>query len=452
MTDNKQKFRVFIGDPDLPQMFIMFLPIFIDRILNSFIGTVHSYFVADAGEAVISAISLANQVNSMLTSVFFCVCSAVIVVVAQLVGAGERDRAALTVGHTLTFSVYGISVIGLLFVLFPSFVMKLFFGDVDKLILDEAVNYIRLFGISLPFEATFQTCACACRGYNEHKIPMFVSVSGSVVKLFFSFLLIKIFKLGVVGAALSVAFGSIYMAFVAYAVLYKRNWIAPFKSCLHVNFSLLKNVFYLGVFSSTEHFSSVFAGTIKTGFLVPFGTSHITASSVFNTLASLLETTPFAMTTIVRNYVAIGIGSKNMSRVHTMIWKCYIYNVTLSVITHAVSFFLFPHLFPLYTQNPETLALLSTLLIINTLADPLIHIFTVNIRAALDGAGDARFATIITIICLLLFNLGLGYVLTVSCGLGIIGASLSAVASELVKSIIYFARYKSGRWKNHVMV
>ena len=91
MTSNTQKFRVFFGDPDLPQMFMMFLPIFIDRILNSFIGTVHSYFVADAGEAVISAISLVNQVNGMFTSVFFCVCSAVIIVVAQLTGAEPQN-------------------------------------------------------------------------------------------------------------------------------------------------------------------------------------------------------------------------------------------------------------------------------------------------------------------------------------------------------------------------
>ena len=131
MTGNTPKFRVFFGDPDLPQMFMMFLPIFIDRILNSFIGTVHSYFVADAGEAVISAISLANQVNSMLTSIFFCLCSAVIVVVAQLVGAGDRERASLTVGNTLTFTAYGTAAVGIVFALFPSWVMTLFFGDID---------------------------------------------------------------------------------------------------------------------------------------------------------------------------------------------------------------------------------------------------------------------------------------------------------------------------------
>ena len=154
------------------------------------------------------------------------------------------------------------------------------------------------------------------------------------------------------------------------------------------------------------------------------------------------------MNTIAKNYVAIGIGSNNISRVHTMIWKCYIYNVTLSLITRVGSFFLFPHLFPLYTQNEETLSLLAALLVINTISHPLIHIFTGTIRAALDGAGDARFATVVTIICLFIFDLGLGYILTVSCGLGIIGPSLSAVASGLVKSIVYFVRYKSGRWKN----
>ncbi len=433
-------------------MFMMFLPIFLDRILNSFIGTVHSYFVADAGEAVISAISLANQVNSMLSSVFFCVCSAVIVVVAQLTGAGERDRASLTVGHALVFTVYGTAAVGIVFALFPSWIMTLFFGDIDPLILEESIKYIRLLGISLPFEAIFQTCACACRGYNEHRIPMFVSVSGSVIKLITSFFLIKIFKFGIVGAALAILVGRIYCALIGYTVLRRRNLIASVLKCIRVNFSLLKNVFYLGVFSSTEHFATVFAGTIKTGYLVPFGTSHITASSIFSTFSELLNTTPFTMTTIVRNYVAVGIGSKNIAKAHQTIWKCYIYNVFMAIIAWLTAFITLPHIFPFYTENEETLALLGIILTINTFAIPLVSIFTVTLRAALDGAGDAQFATIVTIICLFVFDLGLGYILTVNCELGIIGSTVSSVASLLVKAVVYFIRYKSGRWKNHVMI
>ena len=452
MTSNPPKFKVFFGDPDLGQMFMMFLPIFVDRILNSLIGTVHSYFVADAGEAAISAISLANQVNSMLTSVFFCLCSAVIVVVAQLVGAGNRERASLTVGHTLVFVTYGTAVIGLIFALFPSWIMTLFFGDIDPSILNESVKYIRLLGISLPFEAIFQTCACGCRGYNEHRIPMFVSVSGSVIKVIASFILIKVFDYGIIGAAIAILLGRIYCSIVGYTVLYRRKWIVSIKECIRVNFTILKNVFYLGIFSSTEHFTTVFAGTIKTGYLVPFGTSHITASSVFGTFGELFNTIPFCMTTLVRNYVAIGIGSKNITKAHHMIWKCYIYNVTLSIIMWVTGFFALPHIFPLYTQNEETLALLATILLLNTFGQPILAIFSGTIRAALDGAGDAKFATIVTMTCLFIFDLGLGYLLTVNMGLGIIGATISGLCSMLVKSIVYFVRYKSGKWKNHVMV
>ena len=158
------------------------------------------------------------------------------------------------------------------------------------------------------------------------------------------------------------------------------------------------------------------------------------------------------MTTLVRNYVAIGIGSKNLTRAHHMIWKCYIYNLTLSTIVRIIAFTTLPHLYPLYTQNPETLAIIGVVLLINTIATPLISIFTVTIRAALDGAGDAKFATVVTLICLVVFDLGLGYILTVRCGLGLIGATWSSVASAFVKAIVYFIRYKSGKWKNHIMI
>ncbi len=452
MTSNTQKFRVFFGDPDLSMMFKMFLPIFIDMLLNAFIGTVHSYFVAGAGEVVISAISLVNQVNSLISAVFFAATSATIVVVAQLRGSGYVERVALVVGQTISFTVYGTAIVALLFCLFPSQVMTLFFGKIDPAILAESIKYIKLIGISLPFYVVFQTCACACRGYDEHKIPLLVSVSGSIINLFFAFLFIRVLSLGIIGAALSLIISRVYMAIVGYAVLFRRKWIAPIKDCIIVKFSVIKNILYLGFFSSTESIITSFAGTLKTGFLVPFGISHITASSVFNSFSGLLNVSVSVMGTLTTTFVAKSIGSGDGKKAREMFIKCLIYTFTMNVITWGAAYFILPYIFPYYTDNPETLRLLGYILLINAIGNPTVILFVSITRQAFNGAGDAKYSTIVSIICMLIFNLGLGYVLTVTCNLGITGSTLSGFISAFVKGIIYIFRYKSGRWENHIMV
>lgn len=82
-----------LRDPDIPLIFSIFIPVFIDMILNNLIATFHSYFVADLGDSAISAVGLAGQISGLFITLFTSLCSAVTVVVSQYKGAGDMDGA-----------------------------------------------------------------------------------------------------------------------------------------------------------------------------------------------------------------------------------------------------------------------------------------------------------------------------------------------------------------------
>ncbi len=450
MPTSKAKLK--FKDPDFKMLFSMFFPIFVDMILNNFIGTVHGYFVADAGEDVLSAIGLVNQVNDLVSIVFFSACSATMIVVAQLHGIGKDSRAKLAVGQAITFTSFGTLLIALLFALFPKAVMGLFFGSMDKTILSHAYKYIPLLGFSLPFYCICQICCCSSRGFDNHKLPLVISVSGSIVNLILAYIFIRVFKLGIIGAGVSLIASRIFSAGCGIILLCRKKWIAPLKKSLMLRFSVLKGILYLGFFSSSEQIVTSFAGTFKTRFLAGFSTSHINASSIYSTLSGLLSVPCQVISTMITTLVAKNISKGETALAKRYFVKCSLYSFTLTAIVYLAAYLILPYIFPAYTDSPETLALLKYILIINAIASPTLTLVVTNLRAAFNGAGDARFPTIISIICMLILNLGFGYLFTVVFNWGIIGSTLSAHLSSLVKIIFFYTRYKRGKWVKKVLI
>lgn len=438
--------RLFGNDPDLRMLVTMFLPIFIDMILNNVIGTVHAYFLADAGETVISAINLVNQVNGLISTLFFAACSATMVIVAQLRGAGKHEEAARAVGQTMFFTIYGTGAIAVLFSIFSSQIMMLFFGNIDTSIMSEAIKYIPLLGISLPFYAVFQVCACASRGFDNQRIPLIISVSGSIVNVILAFVLITVLKLGVIGAGVSLIISRFASALFGYLFLSKLKWISPLKDCVRVRLHVIKPVLTLGFYNSIANVITSYASTIKTGFLSSFSIAHISASSIFSPFASLLNVPTSVITTMITTLVARNLALGDIKRAKQLIWKCFTYNIILNALVYVAAYFILPHLFKSYTQTPETLELLRGLLIITCILTPVISTYVSTLALSFNSAGDARFSTVVNIGCMLVFNLGFGYVFTVVLNGGVLGSYLSAHLSAIAKAVIFTVRYKSDRW------
>ena len=115
---------------------------------------------------------------------------------------------------------------------------------------------------------------------------------------------------------------------------------------------------------------------------------------------------------------------------------------------------LFPHLYKLYTDNAETLTLLNKMMVIHiimmVIANPFVNIIT----NAFKGAGDAWYCTVISVICMWVVNVGLGIFLAADfgLGLGVIGSLISGNASVIVKSIIYFFRFRTDKWMKKKLV
>ena len=71
----------------------LLIPLALDQLLNSFMGTVDTLCVSNLGSAAISAVSLVDSINILIVQAFFALASGGTVVCSHYLGCRDKKRA-----------------------------------------------------------------------------------------------------------------------------------------------------------------------------------------------------------------------------------------------------------------------------------------------------------------------------------------------------------------------
>lgn len=71
----------------------LLIPLALDQLLNSFMGSVDTFVVSNLGSAAISAVSLVDSINMLIVQAFFALASGGTVVCSHYLGLRNREHA-----------------------------------------------------------------------------------------------------------------------------------------------------------------------------------------------------------------------------------------------------------------------------------------------------------------------------------------------------------------------
>lgn len=74
------------------KLIALMLPLAVDQLLNSFMGTVDTLVVSNLGSAAISAVSLVDSINILVVQAFFALASGGTVVCSHYLGCEKKER------------------------------------------------------------------------------------------------------------------------------------------------------------------------------------------------------------------------------------------------------------------------------------------------------------------------------------------------------------------------
>ena len=264
------------------QLWALLIPLMVEQVLNSLMGTADTMMVSNVGSAAISAVSLVDSINTLILNIFSALATGGAIVCSQYIGK-QRTDSANAAGRQLILSMFVIStIISAVCVIFRAPLLSLIFGKVDADVMQNALIYMLITGLSFPFIGLYNASAALFRSSGNSKLPMTVSMISNCINIVGNAIFIFGLKLGVAGAALSTLTSRIFCAAVIMYIqtkpkqtIYISNYLA-----IRPDLPMVKMILGFGIPTGIENGMFQFGKLAIQSTVSTLGTTAIAAQAM----------------------------------------------------------------------------------------------------------------------------------------------------------------------------
>ncbi len=426
----------------------MILPLFVDQLLLILVTFLSSLMIAQAGENALSGVSLVDMINSFLFYIFISLASGGSVVISQYMGNKNKTFAQMSAAQIIGMNSLISLVISIVLFIFHQPIITLLFSKADPLIVSTASTYFFLSILSYPFYSLYQSGNAIFRSIGNTKVPMLSSIMMNFLNFFGNALSIYVFHVGVLGFGLSAiiarVIASLFVFFVA------TSGATGFQVFIHQIFQfkkeIIQRILKIAIPSSIE--DGVLNGSkiILASLIASFGTAHIAANGVANSLVTIGISYALASNLVMVSVVGQCVGANDYDQARYYIKKIIKWMYVMNAILMILQTVFTPFLIQLYHLSSETASITFNLVLIHNVFALFMWPLSFTIPNALRSAGDSRFTMMNSIFAVLVFRVGFTLILSLHFGLGIYGIWISMIIDWLVRASLNIVRYRSNKW------
>ena len=430
------------------QIRALVIPLIIEQLLASLMGTIDTMMVSAAGSAAISAVSLVDAINVLIIHVFSALAAGGSIICAQYLGRGDRREANET-GRQLVLCVTLLSsavMIG--FIALRSPMLRLIFGSVEPDVMSSAQVYLLITALSYPFIALYNAGAALFRVDGNSRLPMAVSTICNLINIGGNALLIFTFKMGAAGAALSTLASRVLSAVAVLCFLRQEKQTIVVRDYFSIRPQMKRiwNIMAVGVPTGVENGMFQFGKLVIQSTVSTLGTAAI-AGQAMTQLLELLASNAAMGVGIALMTVAgrlLGAGMIDEARAATR-RLCLWAEGTVVVMCALIALGVAP-LTRLCALEPEAAAITVQLTLIICAVKPFIWMTAFIPAYALRAAGDVRFTMLVSSITMWSCRVVVSVVLMRAFHMGPLGMWIGMFSDWFVRSVIFLVRFHGDKW------
>ena len=212
----KFNLKVKIDLDKIREIIILGSPMSFQRILFTVVNIIIARLIAIFGADAIAAQKIGVQIESITFMVIGGLNGAVTSFVGQNYGAKKFERVIQGYKSSIKIGILYSSVTALVFMFMPKVLVEIFLKDEDTVLI--ACKYLQIVAVSQIFSAVEMVSNGLFTGMGKPKIPAYISIIFTVLRIPMAFILIKL--CGLDGVWWSISSSSILKGLISY-ILYK---------------------------------------------------------------------------------------------------------------------------------------------------------------------------------------------------------------------------------------
>ena len=434
----------------------LLVPIIMEQLLNTLMGTVDTMMVSNVGSAAISAVSLVDSINVLIIQAFSALAAGGAIVCAQYIGQRNKEKANESARQVL-FIITAISVAVSLFCLvFQKPLLRLIFGSVEEKVMRASEIYFFYTALSFPFIAAYDSAASIFRAQDNTRGPMTISMISNVMNIAGNAIMIWAFHMGVAGAALSTLISRIFCAVVVLIQLRKeregQEIVVRDYFKIRPNWSMIKRILGIGIPSGVENSMFQLGKLAIQSTVSTLGTAAIAAQAMTNILENLNGIAAIGVGVGLMTIVGQCLGAGRKDEAVYYIKKLCVIAEIVVLTSCLIVFALTKPVTILGGMEKESADMCFHMVMWITIMKPLVWTMAFVPGYGLRAAGDVKFSMITSCCTMWACRFCLCVFLIRVMGFGPMGVWIGMFADWTVRSIIFTWRFHSRKWLQHKVI
>lgn len=430
------------------------VPVILEQLLNSFMGTADTMMVSNVGSAAISAVSLVDSINVLLIQAFSALAAGGTIICAQYMGQRNYERANKSARQVL-FIILSISAaVTILCLLFKDPLLHFIFGKVDADVMEASSVYFLFSAASYPFIALYDSGASIFRAQENTKGPLIISVISNVMNIVGNAILIWGFNMGVAGAAIATLVSRIFCAVVVLWQLRKNRQPIVVRDYLKIrpDRKLIGRILGLGIPSGIENSMFQLGKLAIQSTVSTLGTTAIAAQAMTNNLEMLNGTAAMGVGIGLMTIVGecIGAGREDEAVYYVKKLSCVAEMIIIGCCL--LVFALTKPITILGGMEPESARMCFQMMAWITVVKPLVWVVSFIPAYGMRAAGDVRFSMITSCVSMWVFRFCLCLFLIRVIGMGPLAVWFGMFTDWTIRGIVFIWRFHSRKWLKHKVV
>ena len=436
------------------QIWALLIPLMVEQVLTSLMGTADTMMVSTAGSAAISAVSLVDAINVLVIYVFSAMATGGAIICAQYLGRGDREQAQET-GKQLILTVTAISVVvTVILIALRAQLLKLIFGQVEADVMENALIYLLITAISYPFIALYNAGAALFRVDGNSRLPMVISMISNFINIALNALLIFGFHMGAAGAALATLVSRVICAVAIMIFLRQPRQAIVVRDYRKIRPDMKRvlSIMAVGIPTGVENGMFQLGKLAIQSTVSTLGTTAIAAQAMANVLEGVNSNAQIGIGLGMMTIVGQCMGANRLDEAKHYIKRLTGYSYAATFIACALTALAVKPVTVISGMEPAAAALTIHMTMVICIVKPLVWSMAFTAAYGMRAAGDVRFSMIMSAMVMWLCRVVIATALMRFMGFGPMGVWIGMFCDWTVRAIIYVIRFRSGKWATHKVI
>lgn len=380
------------------QLLIFFFPILVGSFFQQLYNTVDSVIVGQfvGKEALSSVGGSAGQIISLVVGFFTGLSTGATVIISQYFGADKKKEIEESLHTSYAFSVIGGILLGVLGIAMAPKILE--WMNTPQELMKDSVVYVRVYFTGLIFIFIYNMGAAILRAIGDSKRPLYYLIVCSFVNIILDLVLIIVFRLGVLGAAVATLVAQAVSAVLVTATLmYKTNGMKLYISKIRFYGKMLQGILTIGLPAGLEAVMYSVSNIIVQVAINNFGVDTMAAWTAYSKIDFIFWMINSAFGIAIMTFVGQNYGAGKWERIRKGTKICLgmalVSAVSVSIILISAEHFLFG----IFVNDAEVISIGIRMMNVITPAY-LLFAFIEVFSGALRAQGAVVVSTLITMV------------------------------------------------------